>query len=164
MRPGDVAFVRPTSLPGYVVAHGSSARYCHVRLIVSEAGDTVEALASGAVRGRVQRGDVIASAPLTHEERFLIPAIADGLLGTPYGYRDVLALGLAQYGFRSPSLERRLERYDRLFCSQLVDVVWQAAGFHAFADGRLPQNVSPGDLADLAFVSNWPTAVYSPLT
>jgi hypothetical protein len=36
-----------------------------------------------------------------------------------------------------------------------VDLVWRSVGFHAFTDGRLPQNVSPGDIADLALVNGW---------
>ena len=155
MRPGDLALVRPDAFVGYAVSVFTISRYCHVRLIVDEGGTTVEALPSGAALGRVQEGDVIVSAPLTTYERAAVPGAARALLGVPYGYLDVAALGLAQVGLRLPSLARRIERPDRLFCSQLADLVWQTVGFHAFDDGRLPQNVSPGDLADLAFTSGW---------
>ncbi|MGN6403387.1 hypothetical protein [Sinomonas sp.] len=159
MRPGDVALVRPAGWLGRIITTVTSARYCHIRLIVAEDGSTVEANPPGAYRGKIQPGDVIVTAPLTDEERAQIATTAAALVGIPYGFLDVVALGLAQYGIKIPGLRKRLGRKDRLFCSQLVDRAWQAVGFHAFTDDRLPQNVSPGDIADLAFVSSWTAEV-----
>jgi hypothetical protein len=155
MRPGDVALYRPHNTLGAIVAWLTRARYCHVRLITTTDGQTVEADLKGAIRGRVQPGDVIVSAPLTDAQRALIPVLAAAVVGTPYGFLDILALLLASFGLRFPALAARIERSDRLICSQLVDVVWQAAGFHAFADGRLPQDVTPGDIADTALSNGW---------
>ncbi|MGN6724131.1 MAG: hypothetical protein ACTHJM_16105 [Marmoricola sp.] len=160
MRPGDVALFRPHNALGRAVAVFDRSRYCHVRLIVAEDGTTVEADLKGAIEGRVRDGDVIVTAPLTVAQRALIRAHAEALLGTPYGFADIGALALAQFGIRLPSLSRRLDRYDRLFCSQLVDVVWQSVGFAAFDDGRLPQDVTPGDIADHAFTNDWPASTY----
>lgn len=157
MLPGDVALFRPANWVGRTISVVTTSRYCHVRLIVDSDGSTVEADFGGAVRGHVEPGDVIVTAPLTPEERARIPAIAAAMVGIPYGFVDILALGLAQAGVRLPSLARRIARPDRLFCSQLVDLAWGRAGYTAFHDGRLPQDVSPGDIADLAFVSSWPT-------
>ena len=160
MKPGDVALFRPANPIGWAIAIFDQARYCHVRMIVDEAGTTVEADFKGAIRGHVQDGDVIVSAPLTDEEGAKILAAAEQLLGTPYGFADIAALALAKLGIRLPFLSKRLARPDRLFCSQLVDIVWQKAGFKAFNDDRLPQDVTPGDIADTAFVGSWPTTVY----
>jgi hypothetical protein len=33
-----------------------------------------------------------------------------------------------------------------MICSQLVDTILCRAGYHLFADGRLPQDVTPGAL------------------
>lgn len=160
MKPGDVALFRPCTPIGNAIAVFDQARYCHVRLIVDPDGTTVEADFKGAIRGHVQDGDVIVTAPLTPDERDKVLAAATPLLGTPYGFADIAALALAKLGIRLPSLTRRLARPDRLFCSQLVDIVWQSVGFRAFDDDRLPQDVTPGDIADRAFVGGWPATTY----
>jgi uncharacterized protein YycO len=166
VRPGDVALVRPNGWLGEVISVDTRSPYCHARMITASDGSTVEANPPGAYRGKVQPGDVIVTAPLTDEQRAQIAEVAEKLVGTPYGFLDVGALGLAQFGLRLPFLEARLGRTDRLFCSQLVDLVWQRVGFRAFTPEtdpdfqrtgkeRLPQDVTPGDLADLAFCSSW---------
>ena len=153
--PGDVALVHESGFVETAIQFGTRSRYNHVRLIVDTKGHTVEAKPQGAARGRVQPGDVVARPPLSAEQRWRISDIAASLVGTPYGFLDVAALGLAQFGVTLPSVTRRVARPDRLFCSQLCDLAWSLAGFQAFADGRVPQDVSPGDLADLAFREGW---------
>lgn len=156
MRPGDVALVRTDNLIGGAIRLGTRSRVNHARLVVSEDGRCLEANADGADFGWIRPSDIVVTAPLTDDQRSAIGPIAKQLAGTPYGYLDCAALGLAQLGITLPSVKRRLARPDRLFCSQLVDYAWQLAGFHAFNDLRPPQDVSPGDLADLAFTSAWP--------
>ena len=153
--PGDVALARGSGIVDALIRWGTRSRYNHARLVVDGLGETVEALSSGAIRRHVQLTDVIVRPPLTGKQRAAIPGIAASLVGTPYGFLDVAALGLAQFGITLPSVTRRIARPDRLFCSQLVDEAWREAGFHAFTDGRTPQDVSPGDLADLAFRDGW---------
>lgn len=160
MKPGDVALFRPHNSVGNAIAVFDQARYCHIRLITDTDGGTIEADFKGAIHGHVQDGDVIVTAPLTDGQRAQILNAATPLLGTPYGFADIAALALAKIGIRLPFLSKRLARPDRLFCSQLVDIVWQAVGFHAFDDGRMPQDVTPGDIADHAFVNSWPATTY----
>jgi len=74
--------------------------------------------------------------------------------GIPYNWPDIVAIGLAQRRLGrlvTPRswLARRLSRGDRLICSQLVDVCYEAAGLHLFTDHRPAGLVSPGDLLDL---------------
>ena len=153
--PGDVALSRSASLVGWAIRLGTRSRYNHARLIVDRMGSTVEALSHGAMQGHVQPGDVVLRPPMTGGQRNRIPGIAAGLVGIPYGFLDVAALGLAQFGVTLPSVKRRISDPTHLFCSQLVDYAWSLAGFHAFTDGRTPQDVSPGDLADLGFRDGW---------
>lgn len=153
--PGDIALVRDHGLVDLLIRWGTRSRYNHVRLIVGEMGGTVEALAHGAQRGHVRPGDVVVRPPLSGPEVAAIPGISRNLLGTPYGFLDVAALGLAQFGITLPFIRKRIRNPRRLFCSQLVDYAWTLAGYHAFNDGRTPQDVSPGDLADLAFSQGW---------
>lgn len=161
-RPGDIALVRNSGIVDTLIRWGTRSRYNHVRLIVDEDGGTVEALAKGASKGHVMPGDVVVRPPLSSPEVAKIPVLADWVVGTRYGFLDVAALGLAQFGITLPSVKRRIRRPDRLFCSQLVDYLWTLAGYHAFTDHRTPQDVSPGDLADLAFREGWPHVDPSP--
>lgn len=160
MKPGDVALVRPRNLVGQLVADFDNARYCHARLITDTDGGTVEADVKGAIRGNVRDGDVIIEAPLSDTQRAHIAEAATGLLGTPYGFLDIAALAASKLGLPVPYLKQRIERPDRLFCSQLVDIVWQSVGYTAFTDGRTPQDVTPGDIADKAFTEEWPTTTH----
>lgn len=152
MRAGDIALATSDnhSWYGVLIRWFTRSRYSHVRLVIDPMGRTIEALDGGVGYGMVQPSDVVVRPPLTDAQRAVIPAIAADLIGTPYGWFDVVVLGLAQLRIRLPLLRREVERPDRLFCSQLVDYVWRLAGYKAFDDGRQPQNVSPGDLADLA--------------
>ena len=83
------------------------------------------------------------------------------LVGRPYGFPDIVAIGLAQERLGSrvdvrkalkdqPWWVRRIERTDRLICSQLVDLAYEMGGVKLFDDGRIPGLVSPGDLALIA--------------
>lgn len=71
---------------------------------------------------------------------------ARDLVGTPYGFSDYLALTLAHLGFRPQWLRTYIARSGRLICSQLVDETFRRQGLHLFTDGRIPMDVTPGDL------------------
>lgn len=85
----------------------------------------------------------------TPEQRTEAARHAEGMVGVSYGWLDVVALGALQYGIRLPYLIRRLQDKKHLFCSQLVDEAYRLAGVQLFNDGRLPQDVTPGDLYNL---------------
>lgn len=76
-----------------------------------------------------------------------IVAHARALQGVSYGYLQYLALGLATLGFQPRWLRKWIADRGNLICSQLVDAVYRRAGIQLFDDGRLPQDVTPGDLA-----------------
>jgi hypothetical protein len=76
-----------------------------------------------------------------------------------YGFLDIAALGLRQFGINLGFVNRRITRSDRMICSQLVDEIYKRAGVHLFTDGRLSQDVTPGDLADLITVHDWDAIV-----
>ncbi len=59
------------------------------------------------------------------------------LLGTPTGFVDIAALGLADLGLRRRWLERVVDRQHALVCSQLVGQACPYAGVHLFTDGRM---------------------------
>lgn len=66
--------------------------------------------------------------------------------GVPYSYLDYFALALERFNIHIKAVQNRVERSDRMICSQLVDWVYSEVGIHLFDDGRLPQDVTPGDL------------------
>jgi len=88
------------------------------------------------------------------EQRRLIVNKAHDLIGTPYSWLDLLAIGLAQKraGAHVNSdtwWARRINSDGHLLCSQAVDVEYAAGEIALFDDGRLPGLVSPQDLGDL---------------
>lgn len=82
--------------------------------------------------------------------------LADNKVG--YGYRDYLAIALAQqrlgYVINPAKIDNKIERWvldqlsrpDRLICSQLVDYCYQCANVELFDDKRPTGLVSPADL------------------
>src|SRR5690606_40928109 len=72
-------------------------------------------------------------------------------VGTDYNWTTYFYL--AAYRLHLPVttalLKRRVSRSDKLICSQAVDDIYRTAGVHLFNDGRLPYDVTPGDLARL---------------
>jgi hypothetical protein len=161
-QPGDMALVHNSGFVSAAIRWGTRSRYNHVRLVTGISGNTVEAQPQGAVRGHVHPNDLVLRPPLlTSFQRAWIREAAAGFVlanhgkGIPYGFLDVAALGLAQFGITLPSVKRRIKSPDHLFCSQLYDYALSLAGYHLFTDDRTPQDVSPGDLADLAFREGW---------
>ncbi|MFF8831317.1 hypothetical protein [Streptomyces sp. NPDC015131] len=69
------------------------------------------------------------------------------------GYNYTTYFYLAAYRLRLPVLTRilraRVERSDKMICSQAADDVHRVHGIHIFNDGRLPFDVTPGDFARL---------------
>jgi len=80
-----------------------------------------------------------------------IAQIAVALKGTPYSFVDYAAL--AAIAAHLPLSSRLLRHYvadsGHMICSQLVDYCYMKAGVHLFNDGRLPGDVTPGDLYGL---------------
>lgn len=80
--------------------------------------------------------------------RSIIVAEARKLVGTPYNFADYLALGLAHFNIKADWLRNFMLSKQHMICSQLVDEVYRRSGIHIFNDGRLPMDVTPGDLAN----------------
>ena len=124
----------------------------HAFVRVGDDGSIVEAEPKGAAHGADGYPAAIwSTGPLDDEQRTKVAREALRLVGTPYNFVDVAALGVAKILHqRTPRwVARRLSRPDRLQCAQLVDEAYLRAGIHLFDDGRLPGEVTPGDLLDL---------------
>jgi uncharacterized protein YycO len=80
-----------------------------------------------------------------------IGAIAGMLIGTPYSFADYAAIAAVR--LHLPLSSKLLHNYvansGHMICSQLVDEAYKRAGVQLFDDGRLPGDVTPGDLLRL---------------
>jgi hypothetical protein len=152
--PGDLFVVRTTGLPARVIRWFTRSHFNHAGVIVDDVGGTVEAKPSGAVRGNLadySADEVLTGAPrpLTVSERSRVVVMAVGLLGTPYGWLDIVSLALLRFGVRLRPVLARVARYDRLTCGELADLAYRRAGIQLFTDSRPSFDVTPGDLAGL---------------
>ena len=149
--PGDHFVVRTGGWAGQVIRLGTQSQVNHAGIVLDADGATVEAQPGGAVYGhlsRYRRHLVVVNdlELLTDLQRARIAVEARALVGTPYSWLDIVALGLTAVGIRWAWLAKRVARTDRLICSQLVDLAYDRAGVHLFNDGRLSSAVTPGDL------------------
>jgi hypothetical protein len=158
LKPGDLGFTRITGFTGWWVARGQSLigdanRFTHVFVVLDD--DTViEAMPNGARYAPLDREyktDVMyARLPLTDEQRQQVVVEARRLMARPggikYSFTDYLALALKHWGINARLLRNYIKKSDRMICSQLADYLISHAGFKLFDDGRLSQDVTPGDL------------------
>jgi len=158
LKPGDLGFTRITGFTGWWVARGQSLmgdanRFTHVFVVMDD--DTViEAMPNGArfaPLDREYKTDVLyARLPLTDEQRQQVVVEARRLMARPggikYSFTDYLALALKHWGINARFLRKYIQKSGRMICSQLADYLISHAGFKLFDDGRLPQDVTPGDL------------------
>ena len=126
------------------------SKWNHALLLLGD-DSCVEAEPSGAAlgTGSAYATQEVSALVLSSVQVEAVCAAALSLVGTPYGFLDIVSVGLLQYGIRLGFIRRRVERSNCLICSQLVDECYRRAGVHLFSDGRIPMDVTPGDLARL---------------
>ncbi len=139
---------------GYLIRLATWSRYDHSFVYVGK-GLIIESQAKGAALARLSKytGDVIiwGADELTNDQRKGIVTKALSLKGVPYGFLDILYLGLATIGFKFKWLLRKVEREDRLICSQLVALSGESAGVDAWLCGKSNAClVTPANLATRA--------------
>lgn len=154
-RPGDFALTRISGFTGraiaagqWMIGDGSPAQ--HAMVYVGD-GQVVQAMPSGAELIDLEDANdpVVWSTwriPLTADQRAMISAHAVGLVGTPYSFLDYASIGLAHFRVRPAWVREYVANSGHMICSQLVDEVYLRAGVHLFNDGRIPGDVTPGDL------------------
>lgn len=156
-QPGDFFLCRISGTTGFLVMLGQAlvgdaSRYTHAGIIMPD-GKVFAAQPGGArfdTFADIAEPLVFSSGrvPLTDDQRSLIVANCRGLLGTPYSFLDYAALAMHRFGLKFGWVDKIIASKQHMICSQLVDEVYRRAGVHLFGDGRLPQNVTPGDLAN----------------
>jgi hypothetical protein len=172
LKPGDLGFTRITGFTGWWInigqaLTGDSSRFSHAFVVLDD--DTlIEAMPNGARFAPLDREydtDVMyARLPLTDEQRDLVVKTARDLMARPggikYSFFDYLYLALCHWGFKPNWLKKKIQKFGHQICSQLADYLvsgggtydedgnWipNPKGFRLFDDGRLPMDVTPGDL------------------
>jgi uncharacterized protein YycO len=130
---------------------GDTTKYTHAWLVIDDYGTVVEAYPGGArlTHVDVYRGQDVyyhRSYYLTDRQRDQIRFIGRHFVGTPYSFLDYAYLSLAFFKIKPAWLKRRVADTGHMICSQLVDEALRRAGHHIFNDGRIPQDITPGDL------------------
>lgn len=154
-QPGDFALTKIKGLTGKAVAAGQfligdAAPVQHAYIYVG-GGYVVQAMPGGAERILLDDAAVpivwsTGTVALTDAQRMTMVCGALSLVGTPYSYLDYVSLGLAHFRVRPAWVRDAVASSGHMICSQLVDEVYRRAGVHLFTDGRLPGDVTPGDL------------------
>jgi hypothetical protein len=130
----------------------------HVFMVL-ENGKIIEAQPGGAVISHVDRymgrKVVYSRLPLTDAQRADVPTEARKYRGIGYSFLGYLYLALWRLHIRPLWLARKVESTGHMICSQLVDQILSDVGFHLFEDGRLPQDVTPGDIYWLLVGRGW---------
>jgi cell wall-associated NlpC family hydrolase len=79
--------------------------------------------------------------------RMRVARTARTLEGVPYSFLDYASLAMAEWKLPGwQAVRHRVQTSQHLICSALVDRAYSWAGIHLYDDGRLPGDVTPGDL------------------
>lgn len=140
--------VRSDNVAGWVIRWATRSKWNHAGLI-GRNNERLGAHPGGFGAEQQSRNEHVVYARITAAQQSAIWDEAERLIGTPYGWLDILCIGLLQYGVRPKVIRDRVQRSDQLICSQAVDFCVQVADLHFFEDKRLPQDVTPGDLVNL---------------
>lgn len=158
-RYGDIGLARIKGFVGWAIQigqwlNGDGSRWTHA-FIVGRDGVIYQAEPGGASAAPLDTyaGRAVFVHPeLTSDQRGRVVAAAKDLLGTPYSFLDYLSIALHRFHIRPAFVERYVASTRHMICSQLADTAYARAGVHLFDDGRLSQDVTPGDLARLFHV------------
>lgn len=70
--------------------------------------------------------------------------------GYQYAWATYFYLALVRFGIRPNWVRWQVQNPDVGICSQACDLLYDDNGVHLFADGRMPYDVTPGDLGKLS--------------
>lgn len=159
---GDIGLARIGGILGFFVMlgqalAGDASRWTHTFIVLDD--ENVIAGQPGGARidplSLYKNKSIYVQMNLTDEKRQEIVEIARSYEGTPYGWLNYLAIGLARFNIKPKWLRRFIASNKTMMCSQLSDVVYCQAGIHIFNDGRLSGEVTPGDLANWIIEKDW---------
>lgn len=152
--PGSYGCVRTGGFYAWLIRFGTRSKFNHAFVVMRD-GKIIEADPGGARWARIDNygndskvydtGDVLTEA---QREQIMDKAVA--LLGTPYGWTDIVRLSLRCLGVNWSWLTKRADEERAMICSQLVAACGDAAGADWDCGRSCPAEVTPGDLAKRA--------------
>lgn len=154
-QPGDFGLSRTPGIPGAILhvvqlINRDHSYWTH-SFVVLDDGEVIEAARGGARISSLSKYDgrrvSYSNVNLSEYQRNKIVQEARSMEGIPYSYMDYVYLALKRFGLGYGLVKNYVKYSGRLICSQFVDEAHRRAGVHLFDDGRLPQDVTPGDLA-----------------
>lgn len=162
--PGTIGLSKVRGITGWfirvaLIFCGDESRYEHT-FIVGPNNTVIEARMGGIIIRPLSDHDRpygFLQIPLTEEQREKIVNEALSLIGTKYSYLTYVYLTAERLGIKSDWLKKKVMSRTNMICSQFCDEVYRRAGIRLFNDGRLPQDITPGDIAALAIEYYWET-------
>lgn len=170
LKPGDMLLLRIKGFMGFLVwlmqaINFDLSRWTHVAVVLDD-HTVFEAQPGGAVITSLEKyanrqARVVSMykvfdrrfpLELSDEQREAIVRWARELYreGVRYGWGTYLYLALYRLHIRWPWLKRRVQKSTAMICSQAADYVYRLSGVKLFDDGRMPCDLTPGDLAKLS--------------
>lgn len=159
VKPGTIGLTRIKGPVGWMVwlmqaINGDLSKWTHAFITIN-GHEVFEAQPGGAritpLSAYADREVAWLTWDIPDETRNKIAASAFSMRGI--GYNWTTYFYLSAYRLRLPIttaiLKKRVSNDRRLICSQAVDHLYRIHGVHLFTDGRLPYDVTPGDLARL---------------
>lgn len=132
--------------------HGDPSGWTHAFVVVDDSR-VIQAMPKGAEYGSLDYYLIPGNAvflpgwpTIPKMDAINFTDVADGLIGTPYGFTDYLSLAFYGWGIKLPITRKRIISKGTMICSQLVDEFFARLDIPLFDDGRLPMDVTPGDL------------------
>jgi hypothetical protein len=161
-KPGDFGLTKIKGFLGFMVGFGQfltgdSSRYTHAFIVLDD-NRIIEAMPGGAKISSIDQyrnKAIYSNIELTDQQREDIVKYAKKYENVKYSFLDYLSLALLRFGIKPKKLRNFIQNKGHMICSQLVDHVYYLAGVHLFNDGRLPQDVTPGDLANRLIEADW---------
>lgn len=166
-QPGDILLMQIGGWTGKLVwvlqaLNGDLSPWTHAAVMLDD-GELFEAKPSGggviklhayrnrrmAIVDHVKRGAAYEPLKLADSQRADIVKTARGFTGVGYSWGTYLYLAAYRLGIRPGWLKRRVQDSRRMICSQAADRAYADAGVALFDDGRMPCDVTPGDLGKL---------------
>lgn len=165
--PADIILLQIKGWVGKLVwlaqaLNGDFSKWTHVAIMLDD-GTVFEAQPGGAVvtdwRAYDGRPFAVVSHKVVHDypvelkllshQRMLIVDKAREYVGAGYNWTTYFYLAAYRLGIRPQWLKNRVQNDSRMICSQAADKIYSDCGVHLFDDGRMPYDITPGDVADL---------------
>lgn len=179
LRPGDIILLQIKGFTGFMVRvmqwfNRDTSKWTHAGMVLDDdtlfeaqpGGAVITPLAEYADRPGVrvafyQKPVNLAGKAIAYKHAPLDDVIKDSrranmvtqarsMVKLGYNWTTYFYLAAYRLGIRSRWLKWRVQNSDKVICSQAVDLIYDDNTIHLFADGRMPYDVTPGDLARLA--------------